>query len=393
MYDYQDAAVKTLSDWTRINTVKGEAAPRFPLETALIMVNDGLRRPGLEDLVLFNYHPTAAFRGAEKWLDIEKAARGLVLEKQTGRVIARPFVKFFNYGELAIDKEVKNSDIANVTYKEDGSLGIVFEYNGEWWVVTHGSLSSDQGIKATEILRRYDTSVLDSRYTYMVEIIYPENRIVTNYGDAEGLILLGVLANRVLDRNIPQSHIDEVKEKVFVLVSEYSSRVEFNLTNQNVIQEIVDYCDSQTDFNFEGVVVMLKDGRRMKFKTKEYLSVHRCRFAVSEEKVLDLMINSPETLIQWKETLPNEFFEEVDGMVERITNYTRQSFDQVARHLQEVFAKKDLVLGVENKHVGRIIHKEVKELPKHLQDAAFTMAKGYGDEKTYKVILKTYQPK
>ena len=45
------------------------------------MVNDGMRRKGLEDLVLLNYYPTAAFRKASEWKDIERVARGLIFER------------------------------------------------------------------------------------------------------------------------------------------------------------------------------------------------------------------------------------------------------------------------------------------------------------------------
>ncbi len=71
MQHFLQPSVDELSEWVRRNTKTNQPAPRFPLDKALIMVNDGIRRPGLENLVLLNYHPTAAFRDAKKWLDIE----------------------------------------------------------------------------------------------------------------------------------------------------------------------------------------------------------------------------------------------------------------------------------------------------------------------------------
>ena len=51
------------------------------------------------------------------------------------------------------------------------------------------------------MLRLKDTSKLNTQYTYMTEIIYPENRIVTDYGNMEDSILLEVIpldANEVV---------------------------------------------------------------------------------------------------------------------------------------------------------------------------------------------------
>jgi RNA ligase len=38
----------------------------------------------------------------------------------------------------------------------DGSLGILFNYKGEWVLATRGSFTSDQSVKGTELLQKYD---------------------------------------------------------------------------------------------------------------------------------------------------------------------------------------------------------------------------------------------
>lgn len=388
MNNYFDHAVQTLSTWVRQNTKKGELAPRFPLETGLIMVNDGMRRKGLEDLVLLNYYPTAAFRKASEWKDIERVARGLIFEKGTGRLVARPFAKFFNYGELDEDAHITDADIQDIAYKEDGSLGICFFYNGDWWACTHGSLSSDQGIKATEMLRLKDTNKLNTQYTYMTEIIYPENRIVTDYGNMEDLILLEVIP---LDANevVYARHVNTLLSTVFTADSGYFKTV--NFSRVNMIQQIQEYCETQPDYNFEGFVVTLTNGRKVKFKTTEYLKVHRCRFDVSVKRVKDLMINNPDTLLQWKETLPNEFFDEVDRIVESITKYCDEGLSIVIEKVNKIFEDKGISWNQNLKHVGKVIHVEVKrDVPGYVLDAAWHYARGDDIQKVYKIIMKTY---
>lgn len=388
MLQLLDHAVQELSDWVRDNTTQGEVAPRFPLETGLIMVNDGQRRQGLENLVLMNYYPTAAFRKASDWKDIERVSRGLVFEKGTGRLIARPFVKFFNYGELECDALIQDEDIRTVSYKEDGSMGICFFYNGDWWVCTHGSLGSDQGQRGTEILRSYNTALLDKNLTYLVEIVYPENRIVTDYGDMEALLLLEIYPLDAEHTVTKEQH--ENAYKVFSELSPYSDRFKFNQQN-DFVKQIQEYCETQDDFNFEGFVVTLKNGRMVKFKTQAYLKVHRCRFDVSVARVKDLMLNRPETLVQWKETLPNEFFEEVDKIVSDITEYCNTGLAVVQMKINQIFIDKDISWSQNLKHVGKIIHVEVKrDVPKHLQDAAWHFARGDDVQKVYNIIMKTY---
>jgi len=120
-----------------------------------------------------------------------RQCRGLIVD-EFDRIIARPWAKFFNYGQaeagtLDLDAPVQ------VTDKVDGSLGIIhLDNDGAPRVATRGSFQSDQAIHATQVLRdRYDGLGMLHWYTPLVEIVYPANRIVVDYGDLDDLILLG----------------------------------------------------------------------------------------------------------------------------------------------------------------------------------------------------------
>ena len=101
-------------------------------------------------LSIYNYSRECQYGG--KWDDITLNCRGLVLD-DGGNVIAKPFPKFFNYEEH-IAEESKLPPIPNENFevyeKMDGSLGIVFNYDGEWYMATRGSFQSDQAIKAKQ---------------------------------------------------------------------------------------------------------------------------------------------------------------------------------------------------------------------------------------------------
>jgi putative RNA ligase len=141
-------------------------------------------------LAIYNYTEKAAYDRA--WNDVTRQCRGLIVDTATTAVIARPFPKFFNYGEhdeatLSLDEPVIISD------KMDGSLGIVYRgTDGKLAVATRGSFASEQAVHATRVLReRYpDFEPLDG-YTELFEIVYPQNRIVLDYGAADDLFYLG----------------------------------------------------------------------------------------------------------------------------------------------------------------------------------------------------------
>ena len=147
------------------------------------------RHPRLP-LTIYNYSRSTQY--AEKWDEVTLMCRGLVLDDD-GNIVARPFKKFFNYEELK-PEEIPNEEF-EVFEKLDGSLGILFNYKGEWILASRGSFTSDQAIRGGEILKKYRYDRLIEGFTYLFEIIYPENRIVCQY-DYEDLILLSVIDNK-----------------------------------------------------------------------------------------------------------------------------------------------------------------------------------------------------
>lgn len=102
-----------------------------------------------------------------------KACRGLIVDAENW-IVQRPFEKFFSIEQL---------EPFDVYDKLDGSLGILYWVGDEPAIATRGSFISDQAKRGTEFLRARKDLNLDRRYTYLFEIIYPENRVVVNYGD------------------------------------------------------------------------------------------------------------------------------------------------------------------------------------------------------------------
>lgn len=148
--------------------------------------------PGGHDLRILNYTDAALYTPGAWDNPAVRVCRGLIVTTG-GMVVARPWAKFFNHNQT----EAGDLDYAahvEVTDKMDGSLGIIYAVpDGTLQVATRGSFASDQAVTATRMLHDLgyaDTLTVD-RVTPLVEIVYPENRIVCDYNGMTDLILLG----------------------------------------------------------------------------------------------------------------------------------------------------------------------------------------------------------
>lgn len=142
------------------------------------------RRYGPGGLILYKYTNSCVYdRG---WDDFSLVARGLILDAGAERVIATPFPKFFNLGEM---DETMPDEPFEVYEKLDGSLIILFYHGDRWNAVTRGSFESAQGRWAQDIVDGTDLSALVPGTTYLAEAVYPENRIVVKY-DESALVFL-----------------------------------------------------------------------------------------------------------------------------------------------------------------------------------------------------------
>ena len=141
---------------------------------------------------ILNY--TDAAMWDQIWNDTTMTCRGLIYDAISGEVISRPFRKFFNSDQ----EQAPTFDIGTelVAYdKVDGSLGISYVLpDGLPRIATRGSFASDQAAWATAHLAGTypEFKPLDG-LTYLWEIVYPENRVVVDYGDVRALVLLGVV--------------------------------------------------------------------------------------------------------------------------------------------------------------------------------------------------------
>lgn len=143
------------------------------------------------DLYIYNYTQKTQYE--RFWNNCTLACRGLIMDKDCN-IVARPFQKFFNLGEF--ENQVVPNESFEVYEKMDGSLGILYWIDNQAYIASRGSFVSEQAQVATEMLHtQYAEAIplLDKSKTYLFEIIYPENRIVLDYGNERKLVLLAIV--------------------------------------------------------------------------------------------------------------------------------------------------------------------------------------------------------
>src|SRR4028119_412849 len=96
-------------------------------------------------LFIYNYTPKAQYERV--WNEVTLQCRGLILD-EGGKVVARPFRKFFNLEEV----DSLPAEPFEVYEKLDGSLGILYWTGEQAFIATRGSFTSEQSRKANQIL-------------------------------------------------------------------------------------------------------------------------------------------------------------------------------------------------------------------------------------------------
>jgi RNA ligase len=260
------------------------------------------------DLTIWNYTEKVQYEGL--WDEITLMCRGLVTNSK-GEIVARPFRKFFNMEE---GKHTPTSEF-EVYEKMDGSLGIFFYYNNEPVFATRGSFTSDQAIKGREILNKYNWEQgTYEGYTYLFEIIYPENRIVVDYNGLEELVVLGVVETATGK----ECNYDEMVNEGFVLVKKYDGIKDYSTLKSMISNDA------------EGYVVRFSNGERMKIKGEEYLRLHKIMTNVSTTAIWEIMSNGGDIDAILKD-VPDEFYKKIKSYVSTLKYGYYQYWNQLGK--------------------------------------------------------------
>ena len=304
-------------------------------------------------LLIWNYTQKCQFEQA--WDEVIIQARGLITTP-AGEIVARPFEKFFNLDQHQGDLPLEPF---TVTAKMDGSLGILYWLDGKPQIATRGSFTSEQAAKATTMLyEKYGGRLtsLPPSYTYLFEVIYPDNRIVVDYGAMEDLVLLAVIHTETgheVDIHWPTA--SRVFRDVFPLVKRYDG-----------ISDIAQLRAIEEE-NAEGFVIRFRSGLRLKLKFAEYVRLHRLITKVNARVIWDLL-RSGQPFDELLERVPDEFY----AWVKRTRDALTAQFSLIEMQCQEVV-------------------KQVQDLPTRKEQAAVIVKTRYPGVAFAMLDQKNYQ--
>lgn len=338
---------------------------------------------GEENLRLYCYTDQTVYE--RQWHSITMMARGLVIDTAQRQVVATPFPKFFNYHEVTtlpenLQQTINLNDFLTpfqpleIFEKLDGSLIIIFWHNGRWKCSTKGSLSSDQAKWAQVWLHSQpDLSYLLPGTTYLAEAIYPENRIVVNYGTLNGLVLLGAYdaTGMELSTNELLRLADSLQWK---MAKSYA---------YDSVPELLEKAATLSS-NDEGFVVKSHSGQRIKIKGAEYCRVHRL---ISNLTPLSIWraLKDQEDLTLFRKSLPEEFWQDFDRIIKLFDN----CIDKITSQIDFVYQP---LLDLSDKEIGLRLH----TLPEEVRSFIFPYRK-YGTEilqnpKSRHGIFESFRP-
>ena len=266
----------------------------FTLEVEDDYINQGYltRRQHPEfDLWILNY--TQKCVAERKWDGVTQMCRGLIYN-QRRQIVAWPFRKFFNLEELR--GGVPNEHFT-VLDKADGSLGITYPGpDGKVYLSTRGSFESAQAIRGTEFLQReFPRTAFAVGVTYLFEVICPESHYVVDYGDFQGLILIGAVD---LQTGYSFDISGPLFEK-FIRVEQYPI---------SSISEVRKFVESRE--NSEGVVLWWPDSDfRVKIKSSRYLEIFGIISGWNPRNVWESMSSGSSSIqeLLTDSSLPEEF--------------------------------------------------------------------------------------
>lgn len=293
----------------------------------------------------FKYNINTTFN--QLWDDVTINARGITFDKTTGEIVARPFKKFFNHTELmtvdgvltTLGEKLRPEYRPNLKgkframNKLDGSLGITFwdkysDKENKWRVKTGGSFDADQSNWAQHWLyQNIDHTKMDSRFTYLFEIIYNGDRHVVKY-DYEGLALLGIISNST-GEEVPVDVLVDTAKKLNVRMSEL---IEFD-NFKDMMKVVFDYPKE-----LEGVVVTFDNGYKCKIKGTEYCEMFKIMNNLTEREVF--MRYNPVKDIFYANVDPTKGYKNIDEEILEIPEELpeiRDYADKIREDMHKLF--------------------------------------------------------
>lgn len=327
-------------------------------------------------LIILNYDQIES----PKTHKIVRECRALVLRFDTFEVVARSFPRFFNWGELQDEMKLFDFSSVSIQSKEDGSLALLYYFDGHWRVNTRGSFAQDamQNQNHTweaAICKALNANTLDSvgrnldvNNTYVCEFCSPWNKIVRRY-EQPCLYLLSAF--------VTQTGVELSKDECNQF-AQSANMLRPEVYNFCTIEDIQSFLQGQAekDPTYEGVVIRDGNGLRYKIKSATYLGLHKLR-------------GEGDNIFNPKHLLPFVLSGEDDELLTYFPE-VKEQFYALKAYVWQAYAKL-LEVWADNKDIEdqKEFALKVKDTP--FSGILFTVKKKFGKNQTAKDVRQEWR--
>lgn len=251
-----------------------------------------------DGIVSFNFTREAFFKN--HWDDVSVLARGLFVDSETGKIIARSYNKFFNawfeendsnteheYGDCSIYAlKDKIKFPVSLYKKENGYLGIVsWDYKKDtFFIASKSANSGEYALHFKEMFMEWYNNNLDHVKENIKKVVQDNQSMIFEVIDEEfdphiihntctkPFVLLDIVKNDFSETYWDYKELNKFAQDNYFIVKS-------NWGNINSFDSLVEFLKGYNNFSlvqnqygkaFEGFVIQDSDGFRFKFKTAYY---------------------------------------------------------------------------------------------------------------------------
>lgn len=220
--------------------------------------------------------------------------RGLVLEKDTWKVLSCAFFKFFNSEESNAAKIDWNT--AHVLEKLDGTLISLYFYNNNWCVATTGTALGEGEVNNKfgttfndlffeTVIEKYhfNECLLNKDIVYVFELTTPYNIVVKPHGESSATLLTA--RNRTTLEEYSFDDLTMIAESLGIpRVKSYDLNAKDVGTLLRTFNDMV--------WHDEGYVVVDANFNRVKIKNPAYVAVHGLKNKSAEHNIMEIIVTN-----------------------------------------------------------------------------------------------------
>ena len=216
--------------------------------------------------------------------------------------------------------------------KLDGSLIILFWWDGAWRTATKGAFDSAQARWAQAWIARADLAPLAPGCTYLLEATYPENRIVVLYSRPALVFLAAYDAEGI--------------EMDHAALTDLGAALGWPVAKRYSFASVADMIDRAAllPASEEGFVARWADGTRLKIKGAEYRRIHSLISRITPLAVWEMIV-AGDDIAAVRRQIPEEFRADFDA----IRDLLRAEIDGLRARLEALAGE---VASLSDKEVG-----------------------------------------